>query len=624
MGSEPREHQGRDDDLPLASLTSVVELIGHYIVERELGGGATGRVLACKDQDLGRDVAIKILHEDLLHDETALARFKREGQVLAKIDSPHVVRILQIGVQGKVPYIVMERVDGEDAEGALRAHGAMSPERVVAIGRDVARGLAAVHGAGVLHRDVKPSNVLLSSTGAKLGDFGLAAPIEGSAQLTQVGTIPGTAATMAPERLRNTCDERSDLYALGCTLYALASGAMPFDRGSAIEVLAAHANEPAPRLALEGPCGAPLADVVDRLLYKSPERRFQTAAALAAALDEILSAPARRQAQEKRDALAKKIEVLLGSESEVPKIPEVPSVDELVPPEEPAEVPAPSPAPPPGPSAAAISSDALPFVSAEIVVPPELAKVRMGDERAPRVAVAQRWRSLSPGARRGLVAVAGAVVLTIAAVLVFRAPSSAADAADLDDVTDARVRIDAGDADAVLKELAALGDAQKPVHHLIRAHALVAHGARAEAFASFRKAARGKVVDARALEIAVGALEDEDATDAIDLLVAWPTDEVVSRLGEVVQEGEWWPRHHALTVLDRRKQADRVDVTALGVRDLRDGPTCNKRKHGLTILKERGQGKEALAAIDAAQRRSDNGCIWFGDWDAARRAVRSR
>ncbi len=221
-----------------------------YTLERELSGGGMSRVFAARETSLNRAVVIKVLSSDAAAG-VSLDRFAREIQVVASLQQANIVPLLSAGDADGVPYYTMPYVPGESLRGRLAVGPTLSIAECVGILRDVARALSYAHARGVVHRDIKPDNVLLSHGTAMVTDFGIAKAVsasrtqDGSATLTQVGTSIGTPAYMAPEQVagERDVDHRADIYAWGCLAYELLAGEPPFVRDSTQRVLAAHLSE---------------------------------------------------------------------------------------------------------------------------------------------------------------------------------------------------------------------------------------------------------------------------------------------------------------------------------------------------------------------------------------------
>jgi len=269
---------------------------GAYTIERELGGGGMSRVFTATETALGRRVVIKVVPIEL-GAGVNVDRFKREIVVAANLQHPHIVPVLTAGEMDGVPYYTMPFVDGESLRAQL-AHGPMPVPYVVNVLRDVAKALAYAHDRGVVHRDIKPDNVLMSAGSAAVIDFGIAKAISASrspateTSLTQIGTSIGTPAYMAPEQAAAdpSTDHRADIYSFGCMAYELLSGQPPFSGRSPHKLLAAHMGErPAPIAELRADTPPMLADLVMRCLEKDPDARPQSAADLARVLDIVTS-----------------------------------------------------------------------------------------------------------------------------------------------------------------------------------------------------------------------------------------------------------------------------------------------------------------------------------------------
>jgi uncharacterized RDD family membrane protein YckC/predicted Ser/Thr protein kinase len=277
---QPRS-RARTSDRPLAAGDDV----DHFTIDRELGRGGMGVVYLAHDRSLDRRVAVKVIIP-AAGDDKALERFFREARAQAKLSSPHVVPIHFVGRTGQAAYFAMEWVEGEALEATLERGETLEPERARRLMIEVARGLADARAAGFIHRDVKPSNLLVSRRDdrVKIADFGLAKPLSDPSALTGDGVILGTPMYMAPEQtLAEPVDHRADMYALGCSFYHLLSGKPPYDGANPIEILAKHMKSPAP--ALGAPCPPELAAIVERLMKKERDARFATYEELIQALE---------------------------------------------------------------------------------------------------------------------------------------------------------------------------------------------------------------------------------------------------------------------------------------------------------------------------------------------------
>jgi eukaryotic-like serine/threonine-protein kinase len=294
-----------DSDRQQASLESTVarllaapshpELLGRlgrYDVERVIGSGGMGVVLKAHDSELNRPVAIKLLASQLAHVGAARERFSREGRAAAAVVHEHVVAIYNVETGGEVPFLVMQYVPGRSLQSRVDAEGPLAVEEILRIGMQAASGLAAAHDQGLVHRDVKPSNILLENTveRAVLTDFGLARTID-DASLTHTGVLAGTPHYMSPEQAKGeVVDHRSDLFSLGAVLYFMATGHPPFRADGALAVLHRICHDqhrPVWQTNTEVP--DELSRLIDQSLEKSPSRRPASAAEVSRQLAAMLS-----------------------------------------------------------------------------------------------------------------------------------------------------------------------------------------------------------------------------------------------------------------------------------------------------------------------------------------------
>jgi eukaryotic-like serine/threonine-protein kinase len=262
---------------------SAVSLVaGRYELVRPLGHGAMATVDLAQDLELDRPVALKRLAENLARDEDLRRRFVREARLAARLAHPNVVRVFDVGEDDGRPFIAMEYVDGETLAELVARRGPLPAAEAATLGVQVCAALAAAHAAGLVHRDVKPQNLLLSSDGVlKLGDFGIAVGHEGT-RLTLEGTVLGTAGYLAPEQARGEqVTAAADIYAVGAVLYELLTGEPPRSASTLADLGATGGFDP-PDVAARVP-GAPpdLVDAVAACLAVRPEDRPRSAAALA-------------------------------------------------------------------------------------------------------------------------------------------------------------------------------------------------------------------------------------------------------------------------------------------------------------------------------------------------------
>ncbi|HZE37803.1 MAG TPA: Stk1 family PASTA domain-containing Ser/Thr kinase [Stackebrandtia sp.] len=270
---------------------------GRYEIGPMIGYGGMAEVHRGTDLRLGRDVAIKMLRTDLARDETFLTRFRREAQNAASLNHPSIVAVYDTGEDTTgatpVPYIVMEYVEGRTLKEVLIAEGRLSPRRACEIVADVCTALDFSHRHQIIHRDVKPGNVMLSSNGqVKVMDFGIArAMASGQATMTQTSAVIGTAQYLSPEQARGeTVDARSDVYATGCLLYELLVGNPPFTGDNPVSVAYQHVREaPIPPSQVDPDVPPSVDAIVLQALAKSPANRYQTAGEMSDDLERAIA-----------------------------------------------------------------------------------------------------------------------------------------------------------------------------------------------------------------------------------------------------------------------------------------------------------------------------------------------
>jgi len=265
-------------------LRAGAELAG-YRIGKVVGRGGMGVVYEAEHVHLQRTVALKVLLPELAADKAFQERFVREARTAAAIKHPNVVTVYDAGEADALLYIAMQFVDGTDLASLLSERGALEPDEALGIVGQVAEALDAAHAVGVVHRDVKPGNVLLGSGHAYLTDFGLTRLMTAKTALTQDGQVVGTIDYMSPEQIEGKAvDARADVYSLGCVLYECLSGAVPFDRDSQVSMMYAHLQDPPPSVsaARSGLPGA-LDDVIARAMAKRPADRYDTCGELVAA-----------------------------------------------------------------------------------------------------------------------------------------------------------------------------------------------------------------------------------------------------------------------------------------------------------------------------------------------------
>jgi formylglycine-generating enzyme required for sulfatase activity/tRNA A-37 threonylcarbamoyl transferase component Bud32 len=272
-------------------------LLGSYVLLEKLGEGGMGAVFKARNWKLGRVVALKLIRKDRLENAAAVQRFQREIRAAAHLDHPNIVHAIDADQVGNTHFFVMEHIDATDLAGLIKKHGPLSILQACDAIRQAALGLQHAYERGLVHRDIKPHNLLLTREGVvKILDMGLArfsTSEESLSTLTQEGTVMGTLDYMAPEQAMDShhVDTRADLYSLGCTFHFLLCGSVPFPGGTAMEKLWKHREQP-PRPVEELRPETPraLAAVIRRLLAKRPEDRYQTPIELATALEQVQTA----------------------------------------------------------------------------------------------------------------------------------------------------------------------------------------------------------------------------------------------------------------------------------------------------------------------------------------------
>lgn len=266
--------------------------LGEYEIMEVIGSGGFGIVLKGYDRELNRYVAVKVLAPHLAHNAAARKRFAREAQAAAAVVHPHVVAIHTIEATGKLPYLVMPLIAGESLQERLDREGPLDAKEILRIGLQVAQGLAAAHAQGVVHRDVKPANILLERgvDRVMLTDFGLARAMDDAA-LTRSTVIAGTPQYMSPEQAQgDAIDQRTDLFSLGSVMYAMCTGHPPFRAGSLMGILRRISSD-SPRDVREINSDLPgwLSAIIAKLHVIDADQRFQTAAELATLLEQCLA-----------------------------------------------------------------------------------------------------------------------------------------------------------------------------------------------------------------------------------------------------------------------------------------------------------------------------------------------
>jgi serine/threonine protein kinase len=269
-------------------------LAGRYEVRSQLGQGGMAEVYSALDRVLGRLVAVKVLRESLAEDRRAVARFRREARAVAALSHPNIISIHDVGSEGAIPFMVMELVSGEALSQVIWREAPLTIELAAGVGEAVANALAFAHDAGIVHRDVKPGNVMITTSGhVKVLDFGIARALAWT-PVTEGGAVQGTAEYVSPEQASGlSLDGRSDIYSLGVVLYEMLTGLPPFRADTAVAIAYQHLEEqPAPLRSLRPGIPPALEAVVLRCLAKERWSRYQNATDLASDLRRCRGEPA--------------------------------------------------------------------------------------------------------------------------------------------------------------------------------------------------------------------------------------------------------------------------------------------------------------------------------------------
>jgi eukaryotic-like serine/threonine-protein kinase len=262
-----------------------------YELEELVGTGGMSSVYRAHDRLLERDVALKVLHQQFVADTDYVERFRREARSVAQLSHPNIVTVIDRGEQDGRQFIVFEYIDGENLKALVEREGPLPEQDAVRLALQIARALGFAHDNGLVHRDVKPQNVLLNGDGqAKVTDFGIARSLDVKGGLTQTGTVMGTSDYIAPEQARGSrVDAQSDIYSLGAVLYELLTGEVPFPGDNFVAVAMRHINEPPPSVRERRPDVSPRLDaLIRRAMAKEPRDRFGSMDELCAELSACL------------------------------------------------------------------------------------------------------------------------------------------------------------------------------------------------------------------------------------------------------------------------------------------------------------------------------------------------
>jgi serine/threonine-protein kinase len=279
-----------------------------YRIEAEIGSGGMSTVYLAFDETLERPVAVKVLHREISRDESALERFRREARTVAQLSHPHIVMVIDAGEDEGRPYIVFEHVKGETLKDRIRRTGPLPISEAVAYAIEIGRALDAAHERQLVHRDVKPQNVLLDEEGrAKVTDFGIARSLELEArQLTAAGRVVGTTDYVSPEQaLGHEVTGQSDVYSLGILLYEMLTGEVPFKGESSMDVAIMHVREGLPDVqGRRSEISAALAAVVERATAKEVGNRYGSVREMVGDLEQVLGYEAARTGETEGEATA--------------------------------------------------------------------------------------------------------------------------------------------------------------------------------------------------------------------------------------------------------------------------------------------------------------------------------
>jgi eukaryotic-like serine/threonine-protein kinase len=283
-----------------------MQLSGRYRLDAQIGAGGMSTVYRAFDQTLERRVAIKLMHREIASDSDQLERFRREARAVAQLSHPHIVGVIDAGEDESRPYIVFEYVEGETLKERIRRMGRLPMDEAIAYAIEISRALGAAHARGIVHRDVKPQNVLVDEEGsAKVTDFGIARSIDDTG-LTADGRVLGTTDYVSPEQaLGHDVNGQSDIYSLGVVLYEMLTGDVPFHGENQVSVAMKHVREDMPDLQSRRPeASATLASVLDRMTDKDLGRRYPDIPTLVADLEEALAIEAARSGHSTGEATA--------------------------------------------------------------------------------------------------------------------------------------------------------------------------------------------------------------------------------------------------------------------------------------------------------------------------------
>src|SRR5215218_4202349 len=283
-----------------------MQLSGRYRLDAQIGAGGMSTVYRAFDTTLERQFAVKLMHREIASDSDQLERFRREARSVAQLSHPHIVGVIDAGEEDGRPYIVLEYVEGETLKERIRRMGRLPIDEAIAYAIEIARALGAAHARQIVHRDIKPQNVLVDGEGsAKVTDFGIARSLEDEG-LTADGRVLGTTDYVSPEQaLGHDVDGQSDIYSLGIVLYEMLTGDVPFHGENQISVAMKHVREDIPDIqAVRPEVSATTAAVLDRMTDKDLAHRYADVPSLVADLEDALAIEAARSGTSTGEATA--------------------------------------------------------------------------------------------------------------------------------------------------------------------------------------------------------------------------------------------------------------------------------------------------------------------------------
>ncbi|MCY3024238.1 MAG: serine/threonine-protein kinase [Planctomycetota bacterium] len=288
----PAGHNPQPNAAPPAAAPRKTRRLGDYELLGKLGHGAMGSVYLARNVTDNRQVALKILPQELARDEEFLERFRREARAASRLTHPNIVAAYDVGVADNYHYIAMEYVDGPNLELYMQKRGRLNENQLLKVALDMSYALEAAGAAGIVHRDIKPANILMSSQHvAKLTDLGLASASHGDRRVTMAGFCVGTPYYIAPEQARGDrgVDGRADIYSLGATLYHLATGTLPFSGENPVVIMTKHLNEtPAAPHVRQPAIPLYVSALIQKMMAKNPADRPQNAGELRADIERCI------------------------------------------------------------------------------------------------------------------------------------------------------------------------------------------------------------------------------------------------------------------------------------------------------------------------------------------------